>query len=1023
MNIFTVPPGVDFLRTLARWWLSRAAADPLASADGLILLPTRRAARALTDAFLAEAEGRPILLPRIAAVGALDEAPLALAGALDLPQAVPDAERLAALTRLVMALEGRFGAPATADRAWVLAAELARLLDEAHREGVALDRVLPTLVGEGYAEHWSDTLRFLQIVTAHWPAWLAERGVLDPAARGVQLLIRQAELWKDKPPSFPVVVAGTSGGIRALAGLIAVVARLPQGRVVLPGLDAEMDEAVWGALDDGHPQAGLRNLLLDMGATRGDVQPWPGVSAIPRAATLWRSLLPAPALSAWREPTRPDMRGLERLDAADQQEEAVAIALVLRDALTAAGTRAALVTPDRVLAARVAAELARFGVVVDDSAGEPLGETPPGAFLRLLVKAVAQGLSPVALLSVLKHPFAALGLQPAECRNLARRLERACLRGPAPPPGIAGLRAALAVMPGLDPGIHAVPQEQAVPMDSSTLATPAEPHRVDGRVKPGHDTPDARNKELADFIDRIETRFGPLLDAADAGILSPAAGLRALIEAAEAVAETPDRSGAARLWALEEGEALSAHLAGLLAALPMLPDQPVGTLPGLLDAALDGPVVRSRRALRGRTTVEHPRVAILGLLEARLQSFDLVVLGSLAEAVWPPAADPGPWMSRPMRKEAGLASPEEGVGQMAHDFALLACAAPRVVLSCPRRRDGAPAVPARWLVRLEAFLKGHGLRLPRSPAADWARQLDQPDGEPVPVRPPRPVPPLQARPRRLSVTEVETWLRDPYGIYARHVLKLRALEPLEETVENADFGNLVHSAIAQWVVRLPPAYPLDAASRLRAEMEAALAARTLRPALVAWWRPRLLRIADWVAAEEAIRRNGRPNQVLEVERRGDWTVPAPGLPFTLVARADRIERRPDGLLAILDYKTGIVPSARDVAAGHASQLPLEAAMVADAGFGPALSGTAGELVYWRLTGGYVPGEATTLFKGDPAATADQVAQARAALVRLVEQFDAPSQPYLSQPHPGAAPRFTDYAQLARVAEWAAAEDE
>ena len=977
MNLFTIPPGVPFLDALARWWLSRTD-DPLRQSEGMILLPTRRAARALTDAFLAAADGRPILLPRIAAVGALDEAPLALAGALELPPAVPEAERLAALTRLVMALEGRFGAPGTADRAWLLAVELARLLDEAHREGVALDRVLPGLVEEGYAEHWADTLRFLQIVTAHWPAWLQDRGMIDPAARGVQLLGRQAELWREAPPAGPIVIAGTSGGIRALAGLMAVVARLPEGRVVLPGLDRDMPEEVWAQLEDSHPQAGLRALLADMGATRGDVAAWPDAPAPPRAATIWQSLLPAKALSAWRLPAAPDIAGLERLEAADQQEEAVAIALVLRQALETAGAQAALVTPDRVLAARVAAELSRFGIVVDDSAGEPLGETPPGAFLRLLVQAVAQGLSPVALLGVLKHPLAALGLRPAECRGLARLLERTCLRGPAPAPGIAGLRAIPAVQ---------------------------------------------NNQQLPAFLDRIEARFGPLLRIAAAGEVDPAAGLRALIEAAEAVAETADQPGAARLWALEEGEALARHLAALLEALPMLPKQPVGTLPGLLDSSFQGSVVRSRRALRGRDADEHPRVAILGLLESRLQSFDVVVLGSLAEAVWPPAADPGPWMSRPMRKAAGLASPETGVGQMAHDFALLACAAPHVVLSCPRRRDGAPTVPARWLVRLEAYLKGHGLSLPHSPAADWARQLDQPGREPTPVRPPRPCPPLAVRPRRLSVTEVETWLRDPYGIYARHVLKLRALDPLEQGVENADFGNVVHHAIAGWVGKLPQTYPTDAAARLQAEMDAAVTDRALRSALVAWWRPRLARIAAWVADQERARRNGSPNQVLRVEVDGDWTVPAPGQPFRLVARADRIEMRPDGRLSIMDYKTGVVPAARDVAAGHAPQLPLEAAMVAAGAFGPELRGIAAELTYWRLTGGYVPGESTVLFKGDPEATAEEAARAGAALAQLVQQFDDPAQAYLSQPHPGAAPRFTDYAQLARVGEWAAAEDE
>ena len=597
---------------------------------------------------------------------------------------------------------------------------------------------------------------------------------------------------------------------------------------------------------------------------------------------------------------------------------------------------------------------------------------------------MAEGLAPVALLGILKHPLAALGLAPQHCRTLARRLEMRILRGPAPPHGIAGLRAVL--------------QERQDP-------------------------------ELEAFVDRIEARLAPLLQIATATRALPAAALPvtallALIQAAEAVAATEATSGASRLWALEEGEALAEHLTSLVAAFPILPEQPARILPGLLDVSLQGVVVRSRRALRGRgDTGEHPRVSILGLLEARLLSFDVLVLGSLAEAVWPPAADPGPWMSRPMRKAAGLASPEAAIGQMAHDFAMLCSAAPRVVLSCPLRRDGAPTVPARWLVRLEAMLSGYDAALEHNPATTWARALDQPNGPARAVRPPRPCPPLQARPRTLSVTEVETWLRDPYGIYARHVLGLRAMAPLEQAVENSDFGTVVHGAIASWVRALGLTFPPDAALLLRNEMVRALEARALRPALVAWWRPRLMRIADWVAEQEGARRIARPGVVVAVEVSGRWQVPGVPTPFELRGRADRIERRADGRLAILDYKTGVVPKGKEVEAGHAPQLPLEAAMAASGSFGPNMTGVAAELTYWRLTGGYVPGQIHEVFKGDPAATAAGVDTAATELARLVVKFDEPSQAYLSQPHPGAAPRFTDYAQVARVAEWSAVEDE
>ena len=999
MNVFSIAPGRPFLDVLARWWIAGAGRDPdpLAIADGLILLPTRRAARSLGEAFLRVTDGKPLLLPRILAVGALDETPLTLAGALDLPPAVEPMTRLAVLARMILALAGRNGTPIFADGAWRLARELADLLDEAYRAGVSLPDKLPDAAESGYAEHWQQTIRFLGIVTEQWPRWLADHGLIDGADRATRLLEAQAGAWAAAPPPGRVVVAGTAAGIPAIANLMRVAAGLPRGAVILPGLEIDMADEVWAALDEGHPQAGLRNLLTEMGATRGDVRPLEVAAAakrgrkpppVPgegerRAATVARALLPAASLHLWREPFDPVVAGLRRLAPADQQEEAVATALVLRQALEQPRARAALVTPDRQLALRVAAELARYGVIVDDSAGEALGDTPPASFLRLLATAAADGLGPIALLSVLKHPFAAFGLPPARCRSAARALERAVLRGPAPPPGIAGLRRALAE---------------------------AEAKRKDPR-------PDA-----GDLLDRLETALAPLLRLAGHET-GPADALAALLAAAETACATADADGASRLWALEEGEALAAHVAALADALPVLPPQPLATLPGLLDAAMEGGVVRSRRALRGRNGAEHPRVAILGLLEARLQSFDLVVLGGLAETVWPAATDPGPWMSRPMRRAVGLLAPEERIGQMAHDFASLACAAPVAVLSCPQRRDGAPAVPARWLVRLEAFLRGtvSARRLDPHPAAHWAGLLDLPDGDPAPVAPPDPRPALALRPRRLSVTEIGTWLRDPYAIYAKHVLRLRALDPIEQNADAADYGTIVHGAVAAFIAGLPPRYPADAAARLRAAMDSALEARALRPALAAWWRPRLHRIAGFIDETERDRRRLLTPLAVATETKGEWAIP--DRDFTLSGIADRIERLPDDSLAILDYKTGTVPTQKSVALGFDSQLPLEAAMAECGAFGPDYARPTTQLAYWRLTGGQPAGKITPLFKNDPDAIGTEVAKAVGELETLILRYDDPAQPYLSEPHPDSKPRFSDYAQLARVAEWSAPEDE
>ncbi len=999
-----IPGHLPFLDSLAQRWLLRhgdAGEAERAAGRGMILLPTRRAARALGEAFLRLRGGRVTLLPRIVAAGALDEAPLALAGALELPPAVEPMRRLAELSRLILAAGRHFGTAPVADQAWLLAQSLADLMDEAERAETDLAARLP-LLAENHAEHWQKTLRFLHIVTDAWPRWLAENQLMNPAARQAALLRAQAAAWRERGAGQPVWAAGFTVASPALAALLGVIARLPDAVLVLQGLDRTLDEAQFASLPDGHAQAGLAALLGAIGASRAQVAEWqdapplagslaePGAVPAGRVRALQAALLPEHALGAWLHDTLPAMlAGLSRIDPADQQEEAAAIALVLRHAIETPGHRAALITPDRMLAGRVAVELTRFGVMVDDSAGEMLAASPPAVLLRLLARACADGLPPAALLALLKHPLAALGRGPGQCRNLARRLELACLRGPAPRPGIDGLRHAL----------------------SAACDDP--------RRRPA-DAPLVRG-----FLDELEAVLSPLARICAARRPQQlTALLQALLRAAEALVATDTLSGAERLWSHEDGNALAEHLTALLAHAAILPAQPPAVLAPLLDASLAGLAVRSRRALRGRDAArEHPRIFIWGLLEARLQSVELAVLGGLVEGVWPHATDPGPWMSRPMRVQAGLPSPEASIGQSAHDFLTAACGAAEIVLSCPKRRDGAPAVPARWLVRLDAWLRGRGQHLATHPALSWLRRLDQPERAPRPVAAPAPKPALSLRPRSLSVTEIETWMRDPYAIHARHVLRLRALPPLEQAADAADYGMIVHDALQDFLHAHGAGWPEQAAALLRDGFLAALERAALRPALAAWWRPRLLRIAGWVAEAEVERRRLQPPLRIGSEISGRATLSGlPGGDFVLRGRADRIEICPDGTLSLLDYKTGALPAAGLVKAGWSSQLVLEAAMARLGGFGPEFRGETSALAYWSLSGGHEPGRVMVPVREQPALR-ELVASCWQALGALVAAYDDPAQPYLSQPRPGASPRFSDYAGLARVAEWSAARED
>jgi len=644
----------------------------------------------------------------------------------------------------------------------------------------------------------------------------------------------------------------------------------------------------------------------------------------------------------------------------------------LREAIEKPGTTAALVTQDRALAQRVSAELLRFDVIADDSAGEPLPQTPVFVFLRLLLQAC--DLRPIHLLALLKHPYAAFGLTPAHCRNQSRTLETQALRGPKPAANFEALRAR-----------HADP----------------------------------------DFLARIEQILAPLINippSAPAEFL-----LRSLLLAAEAAAKTDESEGAEILWSGEDGESLAAHLSELFLALPHLPTIRLKDLAPLLVASANHLVVRSQRALRGRTGALHPRIFIWGVLEARLQTADLIVLGGLSESIWPGLADPGPWVNREMRTRIGLPSPEESIGAESLDFSLLTCAAPRVILSTPQKREGAPAVPARWLARLNAF-QGKDFALPTASCAVWANDIDQPPEPPKAAVPPSPCPPLERRPRKLSVTEIETLLLDPYAIHARHILKLKALDPIEEPADHSDYGTLVHEALTQFSKRYGPNLPPDPITALQAvfteTLDDKVNAAQLRPALAAWWRPRLMRIAAWIASEaEPAWREGILLSAQFCEQPGRWEFSAPNGMFTLTARADRIDQRQsDHQISILDYKTGSPPSQKAVAAGYAPQLPLEAAMLAHGAFGD-IHGSVKRLAYWRITGGHPAGEQTILFKKNLEETGEIIENVENKVRKLIISYDDPAKPYPARPIQGKSPRFSDYAQLERVALWANAEDE
>jgi ATP-dependent helicase/nuclease subunit B len=369
--------------------------------------------------------------------------------------------------------------------------------------------------------------------------------------------------------------------------------------------------------------------------------------------------------------------------------------------------------------------------------------------------------------------------------------------------------------------------------------------------------------------------------------------------------------------------------------------------------------------------------------------------------------------------ELGLSQPERQIGLTAHDF-VQAFAAEQVLITRAERVDGTPTVASRWLMRLDNSLSGAGIGggLPQNHSyLDWFDALDRPD-QVTPVKPPEPRPPVEARPRQLSVTAIETWIRDPYAVFARRILRLQPLDPLDADPGAADRGTLIHKILETFMRTYPDSLPPDAGRELMNIGEIYFRQHITRPGVQAFWWPRFLRIADWFVAFETARRNSGISSVL-IERKGDMVLDVGSSSFHLTAQADRIDRLADGSLAVMDYKTGQPPTAPQVESWLVPQLSLEAAM-AKAGAFPGLpSAPVSELVYLRLSGGRIAGEEKRL-KLD----VDDVAKTAVERLRgYIAAFDKPDMPYRSRPRPMFKSRFGDYDHLARVREWSSIDGE
>ncbi len=1033
-SVFTIPLSCGFLPSLVSSILQgqllpgpEGPPDALELSTWTILLPTRRAVRACREAFIELDPGTARLLPVIRALGDVDEDEIHITGAygpgaageLELPPAASQVQRQFLLTRIVREWAGSNPASPAAravndsiSHALQMASSVVQLIDSLETGDISLAD-LPDLLASDHEMplHRNEAADFLRIIADIYPAALSEAGLIGPQARQSKLLQAEATRIRQQPQAGPVIAAGSTGSVPATADLLASIAKLPRGAVILPGLDRALDNDSWAGIAETpqHPQYGMKELIEKIGVERDQVPDLPGLRTTKagqaRALLASEVMRPSETTHLWKDLETLSgefdlaCENITELVCPEMREQALMIAMLMRQAHDA-DRGCSLITPDRQLARRVTSELKRWDIHVDDSAGEPLAGTQQGIFFRLAGEVCGSAARAHDVVALLGHNLVAADLVTASgTRSLAKTLEIALFRQM---PGGHQLRGIadrisqarkLAQEPFAHPLVRNISQEQW--------------------------------SALQAFAEQIEKAMKPLLDlSATDGDNTLAGLLHAHITVAEALSGAS--GDADKLWTGEAGAALSDTLRELLDHAAAAPKMAFAEYCNFIADTLRAVPVRRRYRL-------HPKLHILGLLEARLVQTEMVILGGLNEGTWPGDADPGPWLSRPQHLSVGLQLPERRLGLAAHDF-VQGLGADRVTLTWARKVNGTPAVASRWLLRLKAVLRAAGLKDALQPDkaddwAGWALGLDwhtklQTEDKPAAAVPPRPAPPVAARPRRYSVSRIERLMQDPYWLYANAILKLKPLQPLDFEPGAAERGQLVHAVVEKFVNQYPAVMPEDAPAIMRDITVQLIGEFAPDAALRALWLPQVERMTDWFCEQEAVLRKDVADQHTELE--GIHGFETGGENVRLTARADRVDRLQSGSYRIVDYKTGgaslmaLHDKDGKQRKGYKPQLYLEGWIAQQGGFERLPAAIVEKLLYMRLSGGDPPG--VLIGPSGNVNVADEIQHAADGARELIAGYLNEEQVYPARAGEEAWNRKGDYDHLSRWREWGQGSD-
>ncbi len=984
-GLFTIQAGHGFAKQLVSGIFARVE-HAEALARWRIYLPSSRACQTVQAAFLDHMNGRPVILPKLVPLGEGDDTVEEIfneqiAGNAEiLPAEISQSQRQFMLARLIGAM--RIGGQNISQKqALILADDLSRLMDQMRQAKVTADQI-KRIIPDKFSSHWQDIVRFLDIIMTLWPELVTTLDRLDPVDRKLKIIDQLVDSWHRHPPNTPIMVAGSTGSLPSTVQIMKAVLALPAGMVVLPGVAPQTDDADYEAIYDdfGHPQHQLFTTLEALQIAVEQVSEFCPNSAsdeqwLTQRRRLWHEVFrPYSQTHLWRRMDKSQtslseqaVEGLSLIACRDRNHEADMIAGLMRNRLEHQEQTALLVTPDRKLARAVRAALLRWGLDVEDSAGEPLSQTQTGSYLGLVAQWACGGGDAHQLLALAKHRLASGGLETSKFNSQIRQIEKTILRRTLP---VSGTDAIASSLQRLD--------------DGGTLASFYQRHII---------TPLA---PLASLMTLPATSLSQLADAHG--------------KAAELLAQTDIQDQAIiSLWGEADGKIASQLLSEMALYGDNIRMKPSEYADYFLQLAAHMPVRKKWRS--------HPRLAILGTVEARMQSADLVILGGLNEGIWPPLAEHSPWINQDIRTQLGLPDRRWRVGLSAHDFFMLAHSQ-EVVITRSETADEGTAIASRWWQRLEAVLKAtklHRRLYPELPAdiqAGFDRLVPE---DTTPHEMPAPCPDLALRPRQLWATDMDVLISDPYAIYAKYILGLRQLDEVDRPADAALRGTLFHDCLAEFLTSYDRGtLPANALERLDKIADKHFAPYADNVRIMRFWRANFHQIARWFIEQETEKRHRLSHSLTEVK--GAIDIAAPQGTFTIRAKADRLDFTTDNLCHVIDYKTGTPPSKSQVTAGRATQLMIEAFIARAGGFDGQKATDKVEidrLEYWQLSGklaGAGDVRDVTPDEFDPDIYMN-------SLSTLISWFDTPEACYPSEPDSENRPKYSDYRHLARVREW------